>query len=66
MNTKRKSDFPRKDYSEEQLYSKDPNKKKPWKQRDYKGGIYSDSETGGEAKDKQNPWQGSQDRWEQP
>jgi len=65
MNTKPEFVFPRQDYSEDQLYSKLTPGLKQWKQKDCQGGMFSDSEVGGEAQDQQNPWQGSQERWEQ-
>lgn len=60
MSSKRKSNRPRRDYTEEFLIpdqDRDDEEK-----REYQGGIYSDSAVGGASQDQQNPWQGSQDQ----
>ncbi len=60
MSSKRKSNRPRRDYTEEFLYP--DQDREDGKKRDYQGGIYSDSAFGGASQDQQNPWQGSQDQ----
>jgi hypothetical protein len=60
MTIKRKFRNASRYYTEEFLYPGKDTKK--WKERVSLGGIYSDSEIGGEKLTQQNPWQGSQDQ----
>ena len=67
----RTHNYPSQDYSEKQLYPKGDaaakeNVKRDQENDEYQGGRFSDSEVGGQSREQQNPWQGSQERWEQP
>jgi hypothetical protein len=73
MERKRRLSHSRQDYSEEQLYAgfEDEGHSKlaiphDWEDKNDQGGIFSYSEVGGDRQDQQNPWQGPQERWQQP
>jgi hypothetical protein len=63
MSPKRKLSRSRQDYPENILYpDKSKKEREDWKKRNYQGGIFSDSEVGGESQSQQNSWQGPQDK----
>jgi hypothetical protein len=64
--TKRKFSRSAQDYSQEELYPHNNFEVGHWEDKDYQGGIFSDSAIGGKSQHQQNPWQGSQDQWQQP